>query len=147
MHIFLEEYARVLLVLHGLAAVVLIGAVAHVAWRAVRGTLTARNLIVPWLLWSYVVTFISGVLIYPAYRYYVRALYFEPQMRPVNFYFELKEHLSSLGLALLLAYWLSARSGEEPPVNRFRRVAAVTLFVIVAYSYVASLVLNNLKGL
>jgi len=147
MQIFFQDYAKVLLVLHGLAAVVLIGSSAHMAWRAVRGTLSGKEARVLWVAWSYVVTFVSGMFIYPTYRWYVRALYFEPQMRSVNFYFEIKEHLSALGLALVLACWLVARAGEEPALNRFRRIAAVAIFVTVAYGYVVSLILNNLKGI
>ncbi|HEY3319514.1 MAG TPA: hypothetical protein VGP72_03450 [Planctomycetota bacterium] len=149
MHIFLEGAAKWILVLHALSAVVLIGSLAHLAWRALRGTLAARGLQNQWVLWSYIVTFVSGVLIYPTYRYYVRALYFERAegLKPANFFFEVKEHLSALGLILLLAYWLISRIADEKEVVRFRRVSAVSLFVIVLYGYVASLVLNNLKGI
>lgn len=147
MQIALEDYAKVLLVLHGLAAVVLIGSAAHTAWRAVRGTLTARGNQIAWLVWSYIVTFVSGLFIYPTYRWYVRALYFEKEVRSANFYFEVKEHLSALGLALVLAYWLLSRAGDEPAVVRFRRIAGAAIFVIVLYGYVVSIVLNNLKGI
>ncbi len=107
-----------LLILHGLLAVALIGAVTH---QAIAGTLKrsevrgrqiyARLRAADASLYAgvvailYVAVAVLGAVLYPRYRLVVRPLVQTMDLRTANGAFELKEHFSALGLLLLPGYW------------------------------------------
>jgi hypothetical protein len=147
----------VLLIIHGILAVLLLGAITHqaigAAWpvakrapgffnslRSVNGMSYTDAFIV-----LFVVTFSLGTIIYPTYRLNVRTVLQEYHFYRPEGMFELKEHLLALSLALLPLYWLLWRrpSGE----NRVARTA-ITCIIAVAvwWSFLTGHILNNIRG-
>jgi hypothetical protein len=147
----------VLLIIHGILAVLLLGAITHqaiaAAWpaskrapgffnslRSVNGMNYTNTVIILFL-----VTFVIGSVIYPAYRVSVRTLLQEYHLYKPEGAFEMKEHLLALSLALLPIYWFLWRrpTGE----NRIPRTA-ITAFIAVSvwWSFLTGHVLNNIRG-
>ena len=105
----------VLLILHGLLAVALLGAITHQAlsvlaiapaasgrwtfvnrFRGVDATAYATPIVV-----LFAVTALGGALLYPQYRVDVRPALEDTQNSAANGVFEIKEHLVAIGLGLL----------------------------------------------
>jgi hypothetical protein len=147
----------ILLIVHGILAVFLVGAITHqalsVTWpvtkrgsgffHAVRGVngMNYTNTIVILFL----VTFAIGCLIYPIYRVNVRTALQEYRLFKPEGMFEMKEHLLAISLALLPAYWLFWRRASD--ANRLAR-AAVTCLLAVAvwWSFLTGHIINNIRG-
>jgi len=94
----------------------------------------------------YVPNFLLGAIIYIKYRTYVRI-----PMEQFSYWwsvgaFEFKEHIISLGLAMLPAYWYFYREPLNPQYDGIRK--AVTLFIAVAvwYSFIAGHIANDFRG-
>lgn len=160
-----------LLILHGLLAVALLGALTHqalaVCWparnpasfvarfRAVSGVSYTNAVII-----LFVITFILGIVIYPAYRLNVRSYLTDYRLLSAEGAFEIKEHLSVIALGLLPFYWLLWRrsaieafgaDGAAAGVNgaeSFAR-ASVTLLLAVTvwFDFLVGHILNNIRGL
>jgi len=149
-----------LLIVHGLLAVTLLGAITHQAlslvpkrvaagplaffgrFRSVDGEAYTTAIVV-----LFAVTAIGGGLLYPQYRLDVRTALEDLQLRAANGVFELKEHLVAIGLGLLPTYWLYWKSPVVPGQPAARRYLTWLLAVIVWWSFLAGHVLNNIKGL
>jgi hypothetical protein len=147
----------ILLIIHGVLAVFLVGAITHqaigAAWpvtkrgsgffRAVRGVngMNYTNAVVVLFL----VTFALGCIIYPAYRVNVRTVLQEYRLFKPEGMFEMKEHLLALSLALLPAYWLFWRRASD--VNRVARTALTCLLAFtVWWSFLTGHIINNIRG-
>jgi hypothetical protein len=147
----------ILLIIHGILAVFLLGAVTHqaigVAWpvtkkssgfvpavRSVNGMNYTNVIII-----LFIVTFVLGTVIYPTYRVNVRTVLQEYHLYKPEGMFEMKEHLLALSLALLPIYWLFWRTPSE--ANRVAR-AVVTSFIAVAvwWSFLTGHIINNIRG-
>jgi len=123
----------VLLILHGLLAVALLGAITHQAlsvltvaratngrwnfvdrFRGVDATAYATPIVV-----LFAVTAIGGALLYPQYRIDVRPALEDTQNSAANGVFEIKEHLAAIGLGMLPIYAtsLSVNPRAEAVVN------------------------------
>lgn len=161
-----------LLIVHGLLAVALLGALTHqalaVCWparnpasfvarfRAVSGPSYSHAVIV-----LFVVTFILGIVIYPAFRVNVRSYLADYRLLSAEGAFEIKEHISVIALGLLPYYWfLWRRSAAEAfagdgggtvAVDGVQTLArkAVTLLLalIVWFDFLVGHILNNIRGL
>ena len=147
------------LIVHGLCAIFLLGALSHQAascWRqpgagrattltagfmAVRGPLYGRAVAV-----SYVLTMLLGDVVYGPYRVDVKTMLFDLQLWPWNGVFEIKEHLVALGFFLLLPYAALWSHPLDPALARPRRWLTTVLALVVWYALVAGHLLNNLKG-
>jgi hypothetical protein len=146
-----------LLIVHGLLAVALLGAITHQVmsvwiparrpagsfvgrFRAVPGTSYAGAIVVLYLL-----TAALGAVIYPEYRMSIRIVLEQLELRTANGAFELKEHFAVVGLALLPAYWHFWR---QPPGEhaRTRSMLTALLAVIVWWNFLVGHVLNNIRG-
>ena len=147
----------ILLITHGILAVLLLGAITHQAigaawpvtkrapgfWSAVRsvnGTNYANAIIILFL-----VTFAIGTIVYPAYRVSVRTVLQEYHFYKPEGMFEMKEHLLALSLTLLPLYWLIWRrpSGD----NRVARTAVTSILAVsVWWSFITGHILNNIRG-
>jgi hypothetical protein len=150
----------VLLIVHGLLAVTLLGAITHQAlsvaprrvaagplsfvgrFRSVNSGAYANAIVV-----LFVITAIGGGLLYPQYRLDVRTALEDMQMRAANGAFEIKEHLVAIGLGLLPTYWLFWRPPVAPEQASARRYLTWLLAFIVWWSFLVGHVLNNIKGL
>lgn len=146
-----------LLILHGLLAVLLLGAITHqciAAWapfeqpkptgfiasaRRTRPRLYANAVVV-----LYMLTLLLGALIYPEFRVEVRSR-FDLEVPAASGSFEIKEHFAAIGLGLLPAYWYSWRPGTRFPGTS--RVLTALLTLIVWSGFLIGHVLNNLEGL
>src|SRR5215471_19595185 len=138
----------VLLILHGLLAVGLLGAITHQALSvlplaAVKGQRTFidrfRGVNAPAyataIVVLFVVTAIGGALLYPQYRLDVRTALEDLQLRSANGVFEIKEHLAAIGLGLLPVYWMFWRTPLASDQASSRRYITWLLAFIVWWSF------------
>ena len=147
-----------LLIMHGLLAVALLGAITHqaaaVLWPATgkssfissfRGVAGARytgaNIIL------YVVTGLLGSVVYVPYRLAVRPYLESAQLLAINGSFEVKEQFVAVGLGMLPLYWLVWRTPLDQKLASARAATTAILCFIVWYSFLAGHVLNNVRGL
>lgn len=147
-----------LLIVHGLLAVALLGAVTH---QAVSVFLPARKAAdsfvgrmravsapsyVTAIVVLYVTTAIFGGLIYPEYRLGVRVVLEQLDLWKANGSFELKEHFVAVGLGMLPAYWFFWRQPLAASYSRERAVITAALAFIVWWSFLVGHILNNIRG-
>lgn len=149
----------ILLLLHGLCAVALLGAVTHqaigVLWpaRQISDSFLARMrsvsapAYVTAVIVLYVVTAILGGIIYADYRINVRVVLEQYQFWKTHGAFELKEHFVALGLGMLPAYWYFWRQRQGEQLARARAVATAILALIVWWSFFVGHIVNNTRGL
>jgi hypothetical protein len=152
-----------LLIVHGLMAVALLGALTHQALAVAPGQprqartgaasfmdrfaqVNAAAYVNPIIL-LFVLTALGGAFLYPQYRIDVRTFLEDMQMRRSNGIFEIKEHLVAIGFGLLPSYWLFWRTAPGPGKVRTRRYLTWMLAFIVWWSFLIGHVLNNIKGL
>ncbi|MDB5807478.1 MAG: hypothetical protein JWN73_4800 [Betaproteobacteria bacterium] len=148
-----------LLIIHGLVAVALLGAVTHQAisvWSAARkpaaASFVTRLRAVPATSYAnavvllYLVSTFLGGWLYPAYRLNVRVVLEQLQMPAANGSFELKEHFAMLGLAMLPAYWYFWRASLEPAYARARVALTSLLAFFVWWNFLVGHILNNIRG-
>jgi len=150
----------VLLLLHGLLAVALLGAITHQAlsvlplaatngrrtfidrFRGVNAPAYATPIVV-----LFVVTAIGGALLYPQYRIDVRPALEDMRNAAANGVFEIKEHLIAIGLGLLPAYWQVWRQPSGAEAASARRALTWLLAFFVWWGFIVGHVLNNIRGL
>lgn len=148
----------VLLIVHGLLAVALLGAITHqtaaacwpaksggsfvASFRAVSGARYTTATIV-----LYVVTGVLGGVIYPAYRLAVRPYLENARLATINGSFELKEQFVAIGLAMLPLYWAVWRAPLDAKLGAARAAITGLLCFVVWYSFLVGHVLNNVRGL
>src|SRR5258706_16311862 len=149
-----------LLILHGLLAVALLGAVTHQALAATmrRGEPRTRSFFARFratdaaaysnavsVLFIAVVT--MGAILYPRYRFVVRPLLQTMDLRSANGAFEIKEHFSAIGLLMLPAYWASWRQPLVPEYLMARVSLPSIITLMVGCSFAVGQVLDAIKGL
>jgi hypothetical protein len=147
-----------LLIIHGLMAVALIGAVTH---QTISVLLPARKAAdsfvgrmravsapsyVTAIVVLYVATAILGGVIYAEYRLSVRVVLEQLEFWKAHGSFELKEHFAALGLGLLPAYWFFWRQPLTMSYAPARTMMTVTLAFIVWWSFFVGHILNNIRG-
>jgi hypothetical protein len=150
----------VLLIVHGLLAVALLGAITHQALSVAPRRSAAASLsfvgrfssvdsgaYATAIVVLFVVTAIGGGLLYPQYRLDVRTALEDLQLRSANGVFEIKEHLVAIGLGLLPSYWVFWRAPASSPLAASRRYLTWLLAFVVWWSFLVGHVLNNIKGL
>ena len=147
-----------LLIIHGLLAVALLGAITHqvasVWWprrkpadnfvgrfRAVASASYSNAIVV-----LYVSTAILGSIIYPEFRVSIRGVIEELDHRAVMGAFELKEHFVVVGLAILPAYWVFWRAPLDEQYVRTRAVLTGILAFIVWWGFLVGHISNNVRG-
>ena len=150
----------VLLIVHGLLAVFLLGAITHQAMSILKrpagsprrsfidkfGGVNAGAYANP-IIVLFVVTAIGGAFLYPQYRIDVRPSLEDLQMRAANGVFEIKEHMAAIGLGILPVYavaWKTPLTAEQAGPRRY---LTLILAFLVWWSFLVGHVLNNIKGL
>ena len=150
--------ATALLIIHGLVAVALLGAITHqtlATWaaprerpgsffgrfRAVRSAAFANAVVV-----LYAVSALLGGIVYLYFRVDIR-----PGLENAGHWqtlglFDIKEHFVSIGLALLPAYWICWRQPHADQSTRVRTALTSILAFIVWWSFCIGHVVNNIKG-
>jgi hypothetical protein len=144
------------LILHGVCALFLIGAVTHQAlgvfWPRRPGqtdfVANARGIrpqvyVTPIII-LFVVTFVLGAALYPIYRVYVRPPLEDLRLTYGIGLFEIKENFAAIVLAMLPSYWYFWKKTSEYPTTRAAMTAIV--FTTVWYNFIAGHILNNLRG-
>jgi hypothetical protein len=149
-----------LLLIHGLLAVVLVGAITHQAFAASAPRAEPRkksffsrfrktdaasysNAVV--ILFAAII--VLGSILYPSYRLGVRPLLQAQDLRAANGSFEIKEHFSALALLLLPAYWAAWKQPLAPGYGSVRVGLTWILAFIVWWNFVIGQLLVNIKGL
>jgi hypothetical protein len=147
-----------LLIVHGLLAVALLGAITHQAlsawapamkpagsfatrFRAVSGGVYTNAILV-----LYVCTAVLGAFIYPEFRISIRGVLDEMDMPKAMGAFELKEHFVVVGLAVLPAYWYFWRTPGGGGHLQTRRALTTILAFIVWWSFLVGHIVNNFRG-
>ena len=148
-----------LFVLHGLCAVLLLGAITHQAlsvWWPVKGggnpTFMARFRAVKAanyvnaVIVLFIVTFALGAIVYPNYRIGARVFMENLRMSAAVGSFEVKEHLVSFALGLLPAYWYFWKDPAAKDQVRTRKIIVLLMAVFVWAGFLVGHVLNNIRG-
>jgi hypothetical protein len=156
--VFLEDFYEFLLLVHLFATFVLVGGMTHnllIVVNYLRGKFGRQRL--EWLyvrvsLWAYVIVYVIGALIYPAYRVYIRHDYFDhpdQQLLWATGLFEVKEHWGAVGLAMVFVYYF-VRKNFQPTAERDKLFLYVPLCfllnIILWYKVVIGCYLTLLKG-
>ena len=150
--------ATALLIVHGLVAVALLGAITHqtlAAWATTGtrpGSFFGRFRSIPSASFANaVVVLYAGSTLLGGVVY----LYFRVDVRPeleraghwhVLGFFDLKEHFAAIGFALLPAYWIYwRRPGADEPAQTRTALTSILAF-IVWWSFLTGHVANNIMG-
>lgn len=148
----------VLLIVHGLLAVALLGAITHQAAgvlapvRGPAGSFVGRFRSVPGASYTnaivvlYLLAFLFGGIIYAEYRIEVRTVVEQLGLWKQNGAFELKEHFAAVGLAILPAYWYYWRQPLSGEHTRTRAILTAMLAFIVWWNFLVGHILNNIRG-
>jgi hypothetical protein len=158
--ISVNTYWTLLLLAHLLLAVALLGALTH---QAVSATMPVRKVAGPGgfvtrfravpaagyaaavcLLW--VLTFIVGSYIYTKYRIYIRIPLEQSHYWKTQGFFDFKEHVASVGLLLLPAYWFFWKNAHNPDYDTPRKMVTVFLALACWFLFIVGHVLNNSRG-
>ena len=148
----------VLLIVHGLLAVALLGAITHqvaaVWWpvrapagsfvnrfRAVQSTSYVTAVVV-----LYVLTMLLGAVIYTHYTVSARIVLIQLQLWKPYGAFEMKEHFAAIGLGILPAYWYFWRSSAGAQHPRVRAALAALLAFVVWWNFLVGHIVNNVRG-
>ena len=150
--------ATLLVIIHGLVAVALLGAITHqtlATWAptdAKAGSLFSRFRSVPAASFAnaiivlYLVVAALGAIVYLDFRVDVR-----PQLERDHHFtalglFDLKEHFISIGLGLLPAYWIAWRRPLTDDLGWTRAALTAIFAFIVWWGFLMGHVLNNILG-
>jgi hypothetical protein len=148
----------VLLIIHGLVAVALLGAITHqtlAAWApasARPGSFFGRFRTVPSARFAsavvvlYSIAAILGAIIYFDFRVDVRPTLEQAGHWQALGFFDLKEHFVAIGAALLPAYWVYWRRPGDEGYNRTRAILTSIIAFIVWWGFLAGHVTNNIMG-
>jgi hypothetical protein len=155
-----NTYWTILLIIHGLLAVALLGALTHQAMSVLipvrqaagAASFTARFRAVPGagyagavcVLW--IVTFFFGAWIYTKYRIYVRIPIEEQGFWKTQGFFEMKEHLATIGLGLLPIYWYLWKNSRNADYNSARKWVTVYLGGVGWFNFLVGHIVNNVRG-
>jgi hypothetical protein len=158
-YISVTTFWTILFTLHALLAVALLGALTHQAaavlarpgigagggfvtrFRSVSGPTYATAVCVLWVL-----AFIFGGWIYAKYRIYVRIPIEQEGFYKTLGAFELKEHLTTIGLGLLPIYWHMWKNVRNAAYDSARKWLTVVLAGICWYAFLAGHIVNNVRG-
>ena len=158
-YISVNTFWTILFIVHALLAVALLGALTHQAaavlaparagaaggfvthFRSVSGPRYAAAVCVLWFL-----VFIFGAWIYTRYRFHVRILIEQEALFKTLGAFELKEHLTTIGLGLLPVYWHLWMNARNAAFDSARKWLTVVLAAICWYAFLAGHVVNNVRG-
>ena len=159
-YVSVNTFWTILLIMHGLLAVTLLGALTHQAlsvlmpvrqvagapsfvtrFRSVHGPGYASAVCVLWIA-----TFIFGAWIYTKYRITIRIPIEQEGFWKTQGAFEMKEHLASIGLGLLPIYWYFWKNARDPDYDSPRRWLTACLAGMCWYIFLVGHVVNNVRG-
>ena len=88
----------------------------------------------------------GGFLIYPEFRLSIRPALEQLDMWAPLGLFDLKEHFTMVGVAMLPAYWYYWRQPLVEQHARTRAVLTAVLAFIVWWNFLIGHILNNIRG-
>jgi hypothetical protein len=147
----------VLLIVHGLLAVALLGAITHQAvavwWpvRAAAGTFVTRyravasTSYVTAVVVLYLLTAALGAVIYTHYTISARVAIIQLQLWKPYGLFEMKEHFAALALGVLPVYWFVWRAPPEQ-YGRLRAILTSLLAFVVWWNFLVGHIINDIRG-
>ena len=148
-----------LLLFHGLISVALLGGVTHQAFAVAAGRVEARgtSFIARFrgtdpaaystaIVVLFATVIFTGAFLYPNYRMIVRPALQALDLRAANGIFEIKEHLSAIGLILLPAYWAAWRQPLVPEYSAARIGLTWILASMVWWNFIVGQLLVTIKG-
>jgi len=156
--ISVNAFWTIWLLVHLILAVGLVGALTHQAmavalpvrqpaggivtrFRAVAAPGYATAVCVLWVL-----TFIVGSFIYTKYRIYIRIPIEQAHDYKTGGFFDFKEHVSSLGLVLLPAYWYFWKNAQNREYDSARKGVTLVLCAMAWFLFIVGHVVNNTRG-
>jgi hypothetical protein len=153
----------ILLIVHGLLAIALLGAITHQAmsvlmpvrrvagaagepgivtrFRSVQGAGYTAAVCVLWI-----VVYFFGAWLYTKYRMYVRIPIEAQGFWKTQGVFDLKEHVATIGLGLLPIYWFFWKNVRDPEYDSARKWLTVVLAAMVWYMFLVGHIVNNVRG-
>jgi hypothetical protein len=160
-YVSVNTFWSILFTIHALLAVALLGALTHqavavllpvrqpaggapgfvVRFRSVHGPGYAVAVCVLWI-----VTFFFGAWIYTKYRMYVRIPIEQAGFWKTQGFFEMKEHIASIGLGLLPVYWYLWKNLRDPEYDGARTGVTLTLAAFCWFSFLTGHIVNNVRG-
>jgi hypothetical protein len=157
--VFTGVTVTVLLMLHGIIAVVLLGLTTHQAvavWR--HKPIAAKNVVEAYvntraplytnaIIVIYIVSFILGGIIYPTYVMDVRGTLTDAGMFWAIGTFDIKEHFAVIGLMMLPTYWWFWKRAQPTEHVLARQLNTTIICFFVWVTFVIGYLLNNIKGL
>jgi hypothetical protein len=149
-----ESAARLLVLLHAMAAIVLVGASTHHALIAIgylRGKYKVRlgRIYAATIAVTYGITFVLGLLAYPTFRYRVRALYFDRYEVWASNLFDTKENFAALGIPLVVCAFVMSRvmdPKEDIALARAYLAFVLLTAAIVWFDVISGLVITMTRG-
>jgi len=148
-----------LVLVHGLISVALLGAITHQAFAVAAKRVEARgtSFIARFrgtdpsaystaIVVLFATVILTGAFLYPSYRMVVRPTLQTLDLRAANGVFEIKEHLSAIGLILLPAYWAAWRQPLVPEYSAARIGLTWILASMVWWNFVVGQLLVTIKG-
>jgi hypothetical protein len=150
--------ATTLLIVHGLVAVGLLGAITHqtlAAWATVGvrpSSFFGRFRTVPSARFAntvvvlYALSTLLGGIIYLYFRVDIRPQLERAGHWPALGFFDLKEHFAAIGLALLPAYWVCWRQPGADEPTQLRTMLTSILAFIIWWGFLTGHVVNNIRG-
>ena len=146
----------VLLLLHAFCAMFLVGAITHQVlavwwpitetttgwWRSLRAVHPERY--TKAVVALYCITVVPGALDYVPFRLVARAQYLDLYVKWATGLFELKEHATGIGLAVLPAYVAAWR---EPGATGARRAFTTFVTIVIWWNLIVGHVVNNVRGM
>jgi hypothetical protein len=146
-----------LLIIYGLIAVLLLGAITHQAlatlapahshgsflgrFRAVHSASFVEAVIV-----LYAVSAILGAILYFYFGIGIGPALQNSRQWQILGLFDIKEHFAVIGAALLPAYWFCWRESDVDELARPRTALTLILALIVWWSFLVGHVINNVMG-
>jgi hypothetical protein len=94
----------------------------------------------------YVLTFIVGSYIYTSYRINIRIPLEQGHYFKTAGFFDFKEHVTTLGLVLLPAYWFFWKNADNPEYDNPRKGVTLVLACFCWFLFIVGHVLNNTRG-
>lgn len=147
-----------LLIVHGLVAVALLGAITHqtlAAWapsQAPRYSLFARFRSVSPAAFAnaivvlYALSTLLGGILYLDFRVDIRPVLEQAGHWQFLGLFDIKEHFVAIGLGLLPAYWVCWRRASATELALTRKAVTLLLAFIVWWGFLIGHVANNIMG-
>ena len=96
------------------------------------------------VLW--VLTYFVGAFIYTKYRIYIRIPLEAGHYYKTGGFFDFKEHVSSIGLVLLPAYWYLWKNAQNPQYDNARKGVTIVLALMCWFLFIVGHLLNNTRG-